>query len=336
MTHCVYYGEESGNGKHDCQLFDKCVQSGGGGEIASCDNCKDQLSLEDKDFPSKWKDPLLVTDRWKHKTDALQNLLAGASVFLIGGGPSANDLPLEELNRRGVWSMAVNNAAGHARYRPQAMVCSDPPKKFSSSIWLDPCIMKFTAITKLGGTRARLRRKLEDSTFERMEKRVYDCPNVWGFKRSAWLAPDDSFFLSDGAHWGNHNSGVEKTGQPKTVCTMLLGLRLLRYLGARRIFLVGCDFRMAPDYGYSFLQGRTEEACQSNNAQFRIVNKWLCQLEELGIFRKFGLSIYNCFQMSSLQAFSHVPFEDALADCKGVVEDKIDLTSWYEKGKDKK
>jgi len=256
--------------------------------------------------------------------------LAGRAVFLLGGGPSANDLPLERLRRRGVWSLAVNNMAGHRIVRPQAFVCSDPPSKFSHSIWFDPGIMKFVPVPKLSGSRGKLREKKNGQFFD-SSKKVCDCPNVWGFERESWLSPDDSFFLSEKALWGNHDSGVRKTGQPKTVCTVLLALRILYYLGARRIFLVGVDFRMSFGKGYAFEQDRTKEAVESNNNQFSIVNKWLCEMEAKGVFKRFGLEIYNCYQFSGLRAFPFVPFSEALEVVTEGVEEFPDLSGWYEK-----
>jgi len=277
-------------------------------------------------------DPLKVIDRNRQPTTALRGMLAGRSAFLLGGGPSANDLPLELLSQRGIWSLAVNNMAGHTQVRPQAFVCSDPPSKFSHSIWLDPGIMKLIPTPKLTNrSRGEIRQKLPDGSFQTCDKHTIDCPNVWGFERVSWLYPDDRFFTSEVACWGNHNNGVEMTGQPKTVCTMLLGLRLLRYLGAGRIYLVGVDFRMSPTSGYSFPQGRTGGASVSNNRQFRVVNRWLCEMSSNGTFDRAGVKIYNCYRRSGLKAFSFVPFERAVKESRGLVEITPNLEGWYEK-----
>jgi hypothetical protein len=295
-----------------------------------CITCGEKLTSDDPALANKWRDPLTVIDRARHPaTDVLRDLLAGSSAFLVCGGPSANALPLELLNGKGIWSMAVNNAAAHPRYRPQAFVCSDPPTKFSHCIWMDPGIAKFIPIPKLGRGRRNIRRKLPDGTFEILQQRTTEAPNTWGFQRWNWMWPDDRFFIGDGACWGNHRDGVAKTGQPKTVCTMLLGIRLLRFLGARRIFLVGVDFRMRPDYGYSFAQERDQAACASNNAQFAVVNDWLCEMERVGTFKRFGLEILNCFEMSGLRAFPYVDFRDAIKIAKGIVDDVPDLSKWY-------
>jgi hypothetical protein len=71
----------------------------------------------------------------------LENLYHGSSCFLVLSGPSSltNDLSL--LRRRGIYTLAVNNAA--TIIRPNAWVFVDPPEKFHSSIWLDPAVTKF-------------------------------------------------------------------------------------------------------------------------------------------------------------------------------------------------
>jgi len=337
---CVYFGKAIGLTKcnqpaHHCELFDCHVVEGVGNRtVPGCKTCNKRL------LPSEAKfviDPLEVIDRRRKRTDCLRDMLAGASVFLACSGPSANDLPLEQLNRRGIWTMAVNNMAGHDRFRPQAFVCSDPPLKFSHSIWLDPAIMKFVPTPKLAGDRAKLRRKTKQNQFEILDKRVLDCPNVWAFRREVWLKPDDSFFTSPGACWGNLAVGVQRTGEPKTVNTMFLALRLLRYLGARRVFMIGVDFRMSANYGYAFAQevgykqSRDDPSSVSDNRQYVVANDWLCRMEQGGVFRRFGIEFFNCFRESSLRAFPYVPFSVALRECKGIVEDVPDLSGWYEK-----
>lgn len=355
MTGCVYrYADDASS--------PPCLLRRG---KADCRDCAERLPLDAPDFAERWTDPLEIVTRDRTPTDALRNVLAGASVFLACGGPSASDLPLEDLNRRGVWTMCVNNMAGHARFRPQAFLCSDPPLKFSHSIWLDPAVMKFVPTPKLcGRSRTRLKRKV-DGEFVSLNRRTTDCPNVWGFKRWSWLSPDERFFLTDGACWGNQDAGVKRTGEEKTVCTMLLGMRLLRYLGARRVFLIGVDFRMSREYGYSFAQGNAYKyACKfelkkesglfvcrncggtsrtdtyrdcpaksdnSDNRQYAVVNRWLCRMEERGVFRRFGVEFFNCYERSGLRAFPHVPFGTAVEAAQGLVEDEPDLAGWYEK-----
>lgn len=336
MSECVYLEDNGSNLTYKCYKYEKCVLEGTENNLPRCDSCSQKLKIEDLKFSDRWEDPLHVTDRNKIKTNGIRNLLAGTPAFLIGGGPSANDLSLELLNERGIFSMAINNVAGHPRFIPQAFVCSDPPLKFSHSIWLDPKIMKFTPFPKLSGGRAQLRRKV-NGKFEKYDKKTNECPNVWGFERQSWLTPDNSFFLSDGACWGNHKSGVERTGEDKTVCTMFLGMRLMKYLGCSKLYLVGVDFFMGDGYGYSFNQERDKGACQSNNTQFSIVNNWCQRMQDSGVFEKFGMPVFNCFEKSGLRAFPYVPFEEAIEDCRGDIEKgELDLEDFYTKGQENK
>jgi len=320
---CVYRGDGISGTSHQCFLKEECKSE----ESASC---VEKLLLEDPDFLNKWKDPLVVLDRNRNPTVSVRNLLAGGPAFLVGGGPSTKSIPLELLNSRGIFSLGVNNSAAHPRFRASAFVCSDPPLKFSNSIWFDPHVMKFVPTPKMTGNREKLREK-RNGVFFKSAKKVSDCPNIWGFKRDSWLWPDARFFLQDGAPWGNHDIGVAKTKETKTVCTLLLGLRLLHYLGAKRIFLVGVDFLMTPGQVYSFSQTKSDGGCGSNNNQFSVVNEWLCRMGNNGVFKKFGLEVYNCYEMSGLRAFPYLPFETAIEVATNSVEQIPDLSGWYEK-----
>ena len=327
---CVYRGDQIDADFLHCRRFDRCRIEDSKPDAPCCRECRERLTLADKDFAARWIDWLPVFNARKEPAGCLRGLLAGGPAFLVCGGPSAKGLPLERLNDRGCWTLGVNNAGGHPRFRANAFVCSDPPMKFSHSIWLDPQVMKFVPTPKLSGSRAKLRRK-DDGVFSRMDKKLPDCPNVWAFNRLSWMTPDEQFFLADGACWGNLNSGVQITSERKTVCTMLLGMRLLRYLGAGRVYLVGVDFLMRPGEVYSFDQGKEIGGCQSNNNQFEVVNDWLCRMQEGGTFSRFGIEFYNCNRNSGLRAFPHVPFDDALDDAIGQVEQETDLAYWYDK-----
>jgi hypothetical protein len=261
-------------------------------------------------------------------TDHLGNVPA---VFIIGGGPSANELELEKLNQRGVWSLAINNVAGHPRFCPSAFICADPPKKFHTGIWLDPNVMKFIPRPKLKVGRGGIRRKVGEE-FEATGFSACHCPNVWAVDRRTWLEPDDTFFTDKQASWGNLNAGCKRTGQPKTACTFLLALRIAHELGARRIHLIGVDFKMSEGSGYSFAQKRDQGAITTNNNQFNVVGNWLGQMANEGVFERADLKVFNTNPDAALSCFPHMPFEDALTDClEGFPEQPFDLEGWYEK-----
>lgn len=261
-----------------------------------------------------------------------------AAAFLVCGGPSLNAMPLEKLRERGIYSLGVNNAAGHAPC--SAMVYSDPPMKFHHGIHLDPKMMKFVPLPKLADKSGRnmIRAKLPDGTFQTTVLRARDCPGTVGFERSTEFEPEQ-FFTSTGAMWGNGKTAAENNGRERTYCTMLIGIRLLHYLGFRRVYLLGVDFGMAYDPGkftagvhdnYAFAQARPEDACRSNNEQYRVANLMLKELRP--ICDRIGFQVFNCNRQSRCTAFDHVPFDQAFRDCKGGVPDEpFDLSGWYEK-----
>lgn len=280
-------------------------------------------------------DSLLVYDRQHNITNSLMGMLVGRPTFLIGGGPSAKAYPLNDvLTSRGVFSLGVNNVCGWVH--TSAFVCSDPPEKFHHGIWLDPTVMKFIPKPKFcDRDRGKLRAKIGDTfqplTYRGLPVHTIDCPNTWGFYREVEWDYGDSFFTREAATWGNNKKGAEKTGKPNILNTLLLAIRLLYHLGSRRIYLVGVDFNMS-DAGYSFDQGRTQKAVGNNNNQYITVNGGLCEMVENGVFKKFGLEMYNCNANSSLRAFPHVPFDVATRDVlRDFPTEPFSLTSWYEK-----
>lgn len=287
-------------------------------------------------------DPLVVFDHNRERTDALRDMLAGRPSFLVCGGPSANDLDLSLLRKRGLWSIAVNNMAAY--FHANAFVCSDPPSKFHDGIWLDPTIMKLLPFPKLTdrSNRGSIRTKGKDgfSLIKKADGKYFctaDCPNVWGFGRRTWWGFDDTFFTDPEAAWGNGNTGVIRTGNPKVFCTMLLAIRLLYYLGSRRIFLVGVDFNIKSDAGYAFQQSRTPEAVNSNTQQYGVVNYGLCEMVRNGVFAKAGVEIYNCNPQSGLRAFPHVPYAAAVKSALvGFPTEPFDISGWYEKPQENK
>ncbi len=331
---CIYLGKEVDTGSvdqvYECKLYGTCTLKGQATETRSCIQCTKYTTLEGA--PHEFHDPLRITDREGNRVDSLRNMLRGGAAFLVCGGPSIQNIKYRELSKRGVFSLGVNNVCGYVPV--SAFVCSDPPEKFHNGIFLDPKIIKFLPTPKLTHkNRGRLRQK-KDGKFYYLKKRTADCPNVWGFERRSWLKPDFSWFTETSAAWGNHNAGVEKTGEPKTVNTMFLGLRVLQYLGAKHIFLLGADFYMNPALGktdnYVFKEERDQGACSSNNNQYVNANNWFKQLRP--VFEEFGYYTYNCNQFSRLEAFDYVPFDSALQCVQGPVPDEpFDLNGWYAK-----
>lgn len=117
---------------------------------------------------------------------------------------------------------------------------------------------------------------------------------------------------------------------------MLLALRILYYLGSRKVYLVGVNWGMDNSIGdegnYAFNEIRDTGACSTNNSQYEIAGKWLWEMQNNGTFEKFGLEIFNCYRNSGLRAFPYVPFDIAVEDVlDDFPQEPYDLNSWYTK-----
>jgi hypothetical protein len=170
--------------------------------------------------------------------------------FLVCGGPSLNKMPYQRLRERGIVSLGVNNVSGHA---PVAAWCfSDPQNKFHHGLFLDPKVLTFSPIGKL---KRKVRAKLPDGTFRGLRTRVRECPGTLGFaRRTEFDAP--TFLTTRFAHWGRGGKQEEDNRPFMCLCNMLLGIRLLHYLGCPRVYMLGVDFKMTDEAQYSFWPNR--------------------------------------------------------------------------------
>jgi hypothetical protein len=244
--------------------------------------------------------------------------------FLVGGGKSLNDIPTEKLKDRGIVSLGINNSAGHVPV--SAWVFSDPQEKFHHGLYLDPSVMTFAPVPKLN---RKIRKKDEgDVEPQWTDKLIKDCPNTYGFERKTYLYPE-KFLSTDYAMWGyGGKQEKEENLSYHCLCTMLIGIRLMAYLGCTKIFMLGVDFWRADDKQYAFDQKASTGAngrYVKENAMFSDIRP---TLEENGV------KIYNCNPESRCTAFDYVPFDIAFEVCKGEVpEEPFDLSGWYEKCK---
>ena len=238
--------------------------------------------------------------------------------FLVCGGPSINQLPYHRLNERGVVSLGVNNIAAHV---PVSAWCfSDPHVKFHHALFFDPAIITFAPIPKLN---KRIRMKRPNGTFRELRKRVKDCPNTFGFNRKTFLYPEE-FLTTDYAHWGYGGKQPEEDRPYTCLCTMLIGIRLMCYLGCQRIYMLGVDFWRDEEQQYAF-----DQKASLANSRYDKENDMLQKIKP--ILEEKNIQIFNCNPESKCTAFDYVSFDDAMIVCKNDVPEKIDLDGWYEK-----
>lgn len=244
----------------------------------------------------------------------LGDIYRGQSAFLILGGPSFGTLiggesefkgkrvsNRELLNGPGFVTMATNNAP--RTFRPNLWTMVDDPGNFIKSIWLDPKITKFVPFDHAE------KRIFDNEAWKDMDVLTGECPNVHFYRRNEHFAPNQ-FLTESTFNWGEHSDSVDAVGNKGGRSVMLVALKLLYYLGIRKVFLLGCDFKMDDKTKYHFDQDRTASSQKGNNSTYNILKTRFEAL--LPEFEKAGLKVFNCNLESDLKVFPTIPFEEAI------------------------
>lgn len=254
----------------------------------------------------------------------LSNLYAGASLFVILSGPSLKKTDLSLLRKRGIVTMGVNNSP--AVFRPNLWIHGDPCYKFHYSIWRDPHVAKFMPARFFG---QRLRIKNDDGKFELTDTLCKSMPNTFGYQRNAFFNPA-TFLQEDTVNWGNskRSIGVNGNNHPHVLNIMPATLKVAYILGFRKVYLVGCDFKMTHDAEpYAFDQKKHDGAVDSNNMAYVKLNHMFNLL--LPGFRQAGFEICNCTPGSGLLAFPQLALTEAVAQATKGIPDELDTRDWY-------
>ena len=260
---------------------------------------------------------------------------AAGPCFIVLAGPSARLVDLSQLSRRGIYTIAVNNAG--AICRPNAWTCVDPPEKFHNGIWLDPGVMKFCPSTRLA---SKIRRRnasgaIEPLLLDGRHMTPADCPNVVGYLRRPNFAAER--YLSEGVvNWGvsaKYHKQEAKQGRhrERILNVMFAVLKIAYSLGFRHAFLVGCDFYMDANQPYAFEQGKGDGGASSNNNAYRIMQGMFTELQPH--FLAAGFHVYNTNPASGLTAFPFVGYDDAIRGATESVPqgEQLETSGWYQK-----
>lgn len=241
-------------------------------------------------------------DSFGRSCDHMADQARGASVFLCCGGPSLADTPLHLLDQRGITIAAVNQC-GAVNVRPHLWFSVDSPGRFHESLWRDPAVVKFTRrVIAKGQLRSRVNGEWQ---FNGVEAR--HCPNAFFYEHKLGFTPE-TFLALPKVAWGGKGKVGRKDRDTKSV--FLVALRMLYWLGYRRVYLVGTDFHYRPEKTYSFAETKGPNACGTNNNTMNILCRWMGELRPR--FEAAGFAVYNTVQHSRLTAFDHVPFADAV------------------------
>lgn len=231
-------------------------------------------------------------------TAALENSMAGTACFLVLSGPSLSKLPLRLLNQPGTMTWGVNNSA--KIHRPNLWTCVDSPSNFLLSIWQDPLIQKIVPFSHTD-------KKTRNSITGKDGPLVRECPRVLYYRRNEFFNAEN-YLSEDTVNWGNRG----EWGGGRSV--MLATIRLMHLMGIRKIFLIGCDFKMSSSSTYCFEQERSKSSVKGNNKTYAILQQRFAALRP--VFAEAGLEIKNASPNSSLEAFERVGFSDAVEECQ--------------------
>lgn len=259
---------------------------------------------------------------------SLHNWLRGRPVFIVCSGPSLATLDLSLLSKRGIVTLGVNNS--WLVHRPTLWTCVDSPDRFADVCWKDPGIVKFVPAAHRDSKLRVLRpgKKERSSRF-----RVRDMPSVWLYQR-ADAFDHRTFATADSVQWGCSGKVTDSIGINGKRSVMQAALSLACGLGSKRIYLLGADFRMAPDARYAFDEGRSEGSIRHNNVLYRSMNERFTALKpELD---KLGIRVWNCTEGSGLTAFPHMPYEEAVAKESADCSQAVPTRGWYERDKETK
>ena len=269
---------------------------------------------------SSWEsDPATVCDR-SGRVGGMAGLYYGADIYLLLGGPSVKSLELSLLDKRGVISMAVNNAA--LTHRTQMFICGDPPRKFHDAIWRDPGILCFLPKPKLWNEIYERRPSGRiDSAYEQVKYQ----PGVVGFERNTFFNPP-TFLSEPTINWGNSRR-AHNDWEP-VLSTMFAALKMCYWLGAFRVFLLGCDWKW--DYSaqpYHFPMTRGANVYASNNASYQKMTPMMEALKP--VFDAAGFEVWNCNKDSGLTVFPFMSFGDAIESTTQIIPQELTGYNWY-------
>ena len=308
---------------YGCQLYGECTSRttqirSAGKRVQGCSVCQHHVPAHPPDpppppkragaVPKRKRLPVeehegVVFDVRGRPADCLKDAFFNSGLFLVCGGPSLKKTDLTLIQRPGILTAAVNNAAVH--FRPHIWFMCDRQSNFSDWAWMDPGIpLKFTKQKYLYGD---MQRWTPGGLYKSGSPR--DLQGVWGYKHKAgWDA--DTFLTDDLPTWGAKNAAQDPEDKQSHKSVMLPALWLSYWLGVRRIYLVGCDWKMKESQPYAFPQDVPAGKVAGNNALYAWLGRRFKELRPH--FQKHGLEVTNCTVGGHLEAFPRMALKDAV------------------------
>ncbi len=211
---------------------------------------------------------------------------AGVTAAFLGGGPSLAEVDLAGLKARGIGlTLGVNNVCQITT--PRVWLCADNPIAFPGPHWDDARCLKVVP-------RAYADRVLRD------RRQVQDHSDTLFYRRNARFRAE-RFLEEPTFNWGCERHVHDGLGNTGGRSVMLVALKLLHYFGVRRVYLLGCDFRMDAERPYAHGQTKGAGAVRMNNRKFQLLDTRFAALRPH--FEAAGFEVINATPGSGLGAF---------------------------------
>jgi len=212
----------------------------------------------------------------------LDNSFSG-SCFIAGGAQSLLRENLDLLKQPGIMVISMNNTA--SRVPTNVMVCADKPKCYSERILKDPKLMKFAMVSR------------KDLMVG--DKKMMESPNM--------------FFYGTNDNFNVHNLLNEHRDFAWWKNVMPITLQIAYRLGFRKVYLIGCGFKISKDAQYSYATSLTDHQINYN---IRTYNNFAEKMKLLKPhFKEKGFEVISCTPDSLLNdTYPTMSFEDAIEE----------------------
>lgn len=219
----------------------------------------------------------VVPEQWDH-------------IFLVGSGPSLSRVPPPLLERIRGRALCVNNS--WRVVRGAAWVGGDRPHYFPDELWDCPDTTKYTvasyAEVAVGGRGIHRR----DSVRFFVRGQAFNHPTFW---------------TSGALQWGPPGGQKDSLGHDGTRSSFMMALRLCALIGAKRVYLVGCDFDAGGDRVYGTGLEVDRKHVPRMQRVFDVLKKRMRALVPTMPYK-----VWNCTEGSRIHTFEGMDLERAL------------------------
>src|SRR3990167_2034737 len=245
----------------------------------------------------------LIYDR--NANPALRGRFVGKSIFATHPGPSFNTIDVSKLSNKYSLSQKLLPIT---HFVPTIWLCMEKSQGLPAKILEDKTIIKLVSSEVYD--KGYLQPIEPNARLYRMAP-INQLKNIYWFRVSEKYN-SKTYFSENAVQWGMATEKKDEHGILGRRSIMLAEFRLLHYMGFRRIYLLGVDFRMEKERPYCYEVEKGDGAVAQNNLLYETLKIRFEKLYPLMLEN--GLEVFNCNPDSQLKVFPFINYEDALND----------------------